>query len=95
MNEHRLGPRFKRRLHEKRAESWGIIVAFMRLANLVEEFGGTWSFEWPAYCFGWKIPALREWFGETTSYHARFDGCRPGTGLKTSTAILSRNLGRS
>ena len=57
MNEHRLGPRFNRKLHEKRAESWGIIVAFMHLANLVEELGGTWSFEWPAYCFGWKIPA--------------------------------------
>ena len=78
MNEHRLGPRFKRKLHEKRAARWDIIVAFMRLANLVEEIGGTWSFEWPAYCFGWKLSALREWFGERTSYDARFHGCRLG-----------------
>ena len=50
----------------------------MRLANLVMKFGGTWSFEWPAHCHGWKMPDLQDWFEESTSYHARFDGCRYG-----------------
>jgi hypothetical protein len=78
MNSHKLGPRFRRELHERRAESWELMIQFMQLAELVEEFGGTWSYEWPAYCFGWKIPALQDWFGERSSYHARFDGCRFG-----------------
>ena len=71
MNEHMLGPKFRRRLHERRGETWELMIKFMRLPDLAESFGGTWSCEWPAYCFGWKILALQEWFGERVSYHAR------------------------
>ena len=60
MNSHKLGPRFRRELHERRAESWELMIQFMQLAELVEEFGSTWNYEWPAYCFGWKIPALQD-----------------------------------
>jgi len=104
MNLHRLGPEFRKRLHERRAESFEIMLQFMRLAEIVESFNGTWSYEWPAYCFGWKIEPLRQWFAERSSYHCRFDGCRFGLtdrrgnpvrkpwAIMTSSITLARSL---
>jgi hypothetical protein len=45
MNLHRLGPEFRKRLHERRAESFELMLQFMRLAEIVESFNGTWSLE--------------------------------------------------
>ena len=78
MNCHRLGPRFRRRLQQNRAESAELMTQFMHLAEIIDGFGGSWSYEWPAFCLGWKLDPLKQWFGGRPSFHARFDGCRFG-----------------
>ena len=54
------------------------MTQFMHLAEIVDGFGGSWSYEWPAFCLGWKLDPLKQWFGGRPSFHARFDGCRFG-----------------
>jgi len=54
------------------------MIQFMHLAGIIEGFGGTWSYEWPAYCLGWRLESLQRWFGGRSSFYSRFDGCRFG-----------------
>ena len=50
INAARLGRRFRTKLTSMRNESIALIKAFFRLAEIVEKGGGTWLFEWPAFC---------------------------------------------
>ena len=87
INSARLGPRFRKKLNAMRQESIALVHSFFNLAKIVEDGGGTWSFEWPAYCLGWDLNPLKDWFGQRSSYMARFDGCRFGLKSKRGKPI--------
>ena len=76
INSARLGRRFRAKQRAMRSESNQIIKEFFKLAEMVDSIDGTWSFEWPAYCLGWNLDFLKQWFAKRSSYLARFDGCR-------------------
>ena len=57
LNKRKLGPKFRAYLEVQREESLGLVEVFLGRAELVIASGGTVSFEWPAHCVGWHIPA--------------------------------------
>ena len=87
INSARLGRRFRAKLRAMRSKSIQIIKEFFKLAEMVESSGGTWSFEWPAYCLGWNLDFLKQWPAKRSSYLARFDGCRYGLKSKKGRPI--------
>ena len=78
LNAHRLGLRFKRRLVSQRLESYLILQSFVDVADLVLKGNGDVSFEWPAFCHGWKIPMLQNFFASHKFQDVRVDGCAFG-----------------
>ncbi|MHC4950810.1 MAG: reverse transcriptase domain-containing protein, partial [Planctomycetota bacterium] len=78
LNAHRLGPRFKKWLISLRLESYLILQSFVDVAELVLKGNGDVSFEWPAFCHGWKIPLLQNFFEHWNFQDVRADGCAFG-----------------
>ena len=62
MNGRKLGRKFRQYLSELRDESMVLLGVFVDLARHIISSGGSVSFEWPAYCAGWQIPGLQEFF---------------------------------
>ena len=67
--------RYKRWLVSLRHESYQILQSFVDVASLVLKDGGGVSFKWPAYCHGWDIPLLRNFFDANSFNTVRVDGC--------------------
>ena len=62
MNGKKLGKKFREYLEGIRDESIELLKVFIKTAKKVIAAGGTVSFEWPAYCLGWQIPGLEDFF---------------------------------
>ena len=75
MNLARLGSRYRRLLTFQRLESFFLIQGFIQVAEVVLQAKGSVSFEWPAFCQGWDIPILQEFFQKHGFSFVRIDGC--------------------
>ena len=62
----------------QREGSLVLVAVFLGLAELVLACDGTGSFEWPAHCVGWHIPALKQFFEIFNFKSAECHGCALG-----------------
>ena len=88
MNIATRGPAFQKELDVKRAESRRMLMAFIRVAELIYHMGGEISFEWPRHASGWSLlemVALIEQFG---LMDALCDSCAFGFVSKDNQPLL-------
>ena len=52
-----------------------MLANFVQVATAVRESGGTLSFEWPRYCYGWAQPQVLQFILDFDLEEAIFDGC--------------------
>ena len=87
INEQRLGDRAVRRKRVR--EFLAILRAWLPLARLVVERGGSIAWELPRGCWLWHHPKVESVLSESSLHCAAFDGC--AFGLK---ATSGSNTGR-
>lgn len=73
-----MGRKFKQHLDDLRDESMMLLGIFVDLARHILSSSGSVSFEWPAYCVGWQIPELQEFFDQNGFGQILCHGCAFG-----------------
>ena len=87
VNFAKLGKKFRAVVFEERRLSLTLLESFFKHAALVEELGGTWSFEWPRGSYGWSIEKFQNWLSNRKVHYGIFDGCMFGVKSKAGRPI--------
>ena len=78
MSIHKYGEKYLKRLMKRRQKSLQLFKNFELVSEAVHASGGTISFEWPRFCYGWAQPAVMKFIERFDLYEATFDGCAFG-----------------
>ena len=74
----KYGEPYRLKLVKRREASLQLLMNFRALAEVVRQHGGTISFEWPRYCYGWTQEPVMQMIRDFGLEEALCDGCAFG-----------------